>query len=91
MAPWRGGSFWLVPDCDTAVCPPGVATTPPDPLGQLWSSMSGRLGHLGLLARRGKKADFQSCWHQDRVSHELQGVLSFNQVKGPVVVTGGEV
>lgn len=47
---------------------------PPHPevpgLCQRWGSFSGRLGHLGLSARRGKKADFQSRCHQDRVCHE---------------------
>lgn len=35
-----------------------------------------------------RKTDFQSSCPLDRVCHKLQGVLSFNQVKGPVVVAG---
>lgn len=88
MAPWRAGRFWLVPNCDTAVCP-GVATTAPDPcFGAALEQHLRETGAPGVVSRERKKADFQSCCHQERVCHKLQGLLSFNQVKGPVVVMG---
>lgn len=62
---------------------------PPHPevpgLGQLLRET----GAPGVVCKERKKAGFQSCCYQDRVCHEFQGVLSFNQVKRPVVVAGG--
>lgn len=72
------------------MCPPRI--TPPDPwLGAALGQLLREIGAPGLVSRERKKADFQSAATRTGFVTNCRALLSFHQVKGPVVVAGEEV